>query len=620
MDIAPKNKIAIFAITAGGAQLGRNLKSLLPGSHLYLEKKIASEALPREMIFSGKLENIVSKVINNYSHMVFIMATGVVVRILVPIIKDKYHDPAVLVIDEKGKFVISLLSGHAGGANPFASEIAALIGGMPVITTASDSNSTIKADILGSEYNWIIEDRRHITSVCADIVNGKKVGIYQDAGETSWKPVTLPSNIRLFKSIPALRKARVTTALIITDRNLSDNEKTGLPYHTLVYRPKSLVVGIGCNKGTSNKDIEEAVKLTLSSHLLSILSVRILATIDIKKDEPGINQYAKNHKLKIDYYVSKRLAAVKYIPSPSKMVLKHTGTSAVSEAAAKLSSKTGQLICPKTSYKNKVTIAISRYNNEVQIDSKKGKVYVVGTGPGDISQMTFNARAAIEKSDVVIGYKTYVQLVKPLLTQKEIIVSGMGDEVERVKQSIEIAQKGRIVSLISGGDSGLYGMAGLVEQFVSKHSKKKVDVEIIPGIPAFVSASALLGAPIMNDFVSISLSDHLVPWKEISKRLVMASKGNFVIVLYNPKSGQRQSHFPRAINIILKHRKPTTLVGIVTNAYRAKQSTVISDLEHLLEQEINMNTIVIIGNSETFVYKNRLITPRGYHTKYDLSV
>jgi precorrin-3B C17-methyltransferase len=231
--------------------------------------------------------------------------------------------------------------------------------------------------------------------------------------------------------------------------------------------------------------------------------------------------------------------------------------------------------------------------------------------------MTFRAREAINHSEVVIGYQTYIKLIEPFLGEKEVIATGMGTEVERVKMAISLAKKGRIVSLVSSGDTGIYGMAGLVGEIIREKSGDEFDIEVIPGVPLLAASAALLGAPISGDFVSISLSDYLVPWAEITLRLKLAAQGNFVIVLYNPRSQRRQHQVARAREIIRQYRPPSTPVGIATNAYRQKQGVVITDLEHMLDYEIGMNTTIIIGNSTTFTLNNWMVTPRGYQTKYD---
>ena len=367
------------------------------------------------------------------------------------------------------------------------------------------------------------------------------------------------------------------------------------------------MVGIGCNRGTAVLEIENAIKQVFSEYGLSIKSVKNIATIDIKKDEPGLLEFARKYRLPVEYFDKETLAKVKS-SRPSPAVLKHVGTPAVCESAALLSSGSNSLIVPKVSFKRAVTIAVAR-------SATRGKLFLVGIGPGDAEQMTLKAREAINSSEVVVGYRSYIKLIEPYLGGKEIIATGMGSEVVRVKTALRLVKKGRVVSLVSSGDTGIYGMAGLVGE-IPGH--RDIDIEVIPGVPLLVASAALLGAPLNSDFVSISLSDYLVPWAEITQRLELAAQGNFVIVLYNPRSQKRQRQLIKAREIILKYRPPSTPVGIATNAYRQEQEVLITDLAYMLDYEIGMNTTIIIGNSATFTLDGWMVTPRGYGRKYDL--
>ncbi len=241
----------------------------------------------------------------------------------------------------------------------------------------------------------------------------------------------------------------------------------------------------------------------------------------------------------------------------------------------------------------------------------KGKIFVVGTGPGDNGYICPAAIQALENSDIIVGYKTYIKLIEPFMPGKELISSGMMKEVERCEEVLKLAGTGKSVSLISSGDPGIYGMAGVMLEVVAAR-KSLVEVEIIPGISAASSAASLLGAPLMNDFVVLSLSDLLTPWEIIVRRLHAAGSGDFVVCIYNPRSKTRIRQFDTAIDILQKYQSPETPAGIVKNAMREKQEVLITDLAHLKEQDIDMVTTVICGNSQTRVINGKLVTIRGY--------
>ncbi|MDP4183083.1 MAG: precorrin-3B C(17)-methyltransferase [Bacillota bacterium] len=238
-------------------------------------------------------------------------------------------------------------------------------------------------------------------------------------------------------------------------------------------------------------------------------------------------------------------------------------------------------------------------------------IYVVGLGPGNPGDMTPRAGDAIKNADVVIGYNTYIELIRQYFPQKEFIPSGMTREVERCELARKKALEGKNVALVSSGDSGIYGMAGIMLEVVNK-SSSDITVEVVPGITAASAAASVLGAPIMHDFAVISLSDLMTPLDLIYKRVECAAEGDFVICLYNPKSKNRSDYINKAADIILKHRNKTTPVGIVRNAAREDQEYFITTIEEMLNYQIDMFTVVIIGNSNTYVENGKMITPRGY--------
>lgn len=250
-----------------------------------------------------------------------------------------------------------------------------------------------------------------------------------------------------------------------------------------------------------------------------------------------------------------------------------------------------------------------------------GKLLIIGFGPGSFEHITKRAREAIQESDIVIGYNTYVDLIRELISDQAIVRTGMTEEVSRAQEAVRQAENGKKVAVISSGDAGVYGMAGLVyEVLIEKGWKRNggVEVEVIPGISAINSTASLLGAPIMHDACTISLSDHLTPWELIARRVEAAGQADFVIALYNPRSGRRTRQIVETQRILLKYRSPDTPVGIVKSAYRDREDIVVTTLARMLDHDIGMLTTVVIGNSTTVNYDGLMITPRGYQRKYTL--
>ncbi len=617
-------KAAIIYITDNGLSLAQRLKTLSPDVEIV---KFAP--------------GVVTELWSKYEALVFIMASGIVVRTIAPLLKDKKTDPAVVLLDEAGKFVVSLAGGHLGGANELAREISQFLGGEAVITTASDVNGLPSIDLWARDHDLIIENWHDLPQVGTRYVNNGALRIYSDI------PFAFPDEFL------KVADPRFADAIISNRRDVY----AGSPRCTItgegcstdacrvkgqVYlRPMNLVIGIGCNGGTSGDEIEAAVRGALEEHNLVFSSIGSLATISIKANEPGLKLFAEKYGFPLRSFSPEELNRVEGTVR-SDTVFRATGAHGVAEPAALLAAGADRLLVPKQK-KGNVTVAVAetkkvqstefrvQSNKEAKAETKKGKIYVVGTGPGSLEHITPAAQEAIRKSDVIVGYGTYLDLITELLKGKEVLSTGMTQEVDRCRKAVELARGGKTVAVISGGDPGVYAMAGLVFEILrSQESGDKnrppapgpwthdVSVEVIPGISALNASASRLGAPLMHDFACISLSDRLTPWEVIEKRLEAAATADFVIVLYNPRSKGRAGHIGRAREIILKHRGPATVVGIVKGAMREHESVIVTDLENMKDSDIDMQTTVIIGNSKTFVWNHLMVTPRGYENKFTI--
>jgi cobalt-precorrin 5A hydrolase/precorrin-3B C17-methyltransferase len=565
---------------------------------------------PKAQILKFK-PNDLDEIWRNSNSLIFIMASGIVVRCISRLIKDKRTDPAVVVIDDAGKFVISLLSGHIGGANKLAVEIARHLDGQAVITTASDVNNIPSLDLWAKENNLEIENWSILSHISTKFLNAGSLRVYSD------KDMKLPDGF-LRESKPEIADVLITNRKLDIDIN---EQKEDIP---LYVRPKNLIIGIGCNSNTSEEEIEQAVKKTLMANKLSFMSIHSIATINHKGSEPGLTAFTEKYNFKLNTFSPDELNQVKGIPK-SEIVYKSTGANAVAAPAALLASGADKLLLPKQKTGN-VTIAVAELISKPE--AQKGKLYIIGTGPGSPEHITPCAEKAIYESEIIVGYDKYIYQIQGLLKGKEVISTKMTQEVKRCKTALKLAASGKTVAVVCGGDPGIYAMAGLIFELLHAEEERAesensasdtitypfsgLEVEVIPGISALNACAARLGAPLMNDFVSISLSDRLIPWEVIEKRLEAAAMGDFVIILYNPKSMGRTKHIALARDIILKHRPPDTPIGIVMAAMRKNEQITITDLKNMLKHDIDMQTTVIIGNSQSMVYKNRMITRRGY--------
>lgn len=238
-------------------------------------------------------------------------------------------------------------------------------------------------------------------------------------------------------------------------------------------------------------------------------------------------------------------------------------------------------------------------------------IYVIGIGPGCRDLMTQEAISAMEDAEVIVGYKTYIKLVEDFVKDKEVVQNGMRKEVDRCQDAIDIAKTGKKVAVISSGDAGIYGMAGLILELITKQ-ELDIPVKVVPGVTASIGAAAVLGAPIMHDFCHISLSDLLTPWEVIEKRLRLAAEADFVICLYNPRSKGRSEHLANAFKIMGEFKDGSTPVGIVKDVGREDQEKFICTFDTMDFERVDMTTMVIIGNKSTYIHDDLMITPRGY--------
>ena len=620
---------AIVTLTRRGTDTGLRLSARLPGAVLYAPARFAipADAIPPGVDYRPYAESVrqvLQSAFQTHAALVCVMASGIVARELAPLLSSKHDDPGVVVVDEQGRFAISLIGGHIGGANELARQTAGHLGGQAVITTASDGQALPALDLLGRQYGWRLSDRSAMTAVISASVNGERIGLAQEAGDESWLPQPLPFNWTRFPDMQTLAQAAppVSAAVLITHR-----QPVPLQTPSVIYHPPCLAIGVGCNRNTPADEICAAIEQTLDTAGLSPLSVACVATIEHKADEPGLIAACARLGWPLRVFSAQEIAQVADLPNPSDWAQQALGVPGVAEPAAVLAARadqaTAELIVEKRKFPN-VTVAVA-LQRHAPAATEAGALTVVGIGPGSLEHLTPAARAALEQADVIVGYKRYLDLIESIAPDVPREASGMRGEVARVRQAIALAQSGRRVALVSGGDAGVYGMAGLVFEILrarpasSSGSALQADaVRVVPGVSALNAAAALLGAPLMTDFAAISLSDQLVPLDGILKRLEAVAQADLVICLYNPRSRARAQPFEEACRVLLRHRSPDTPVGIVRAGYRDGQQVALIRLAELPTADVDMLTTIVVGNSATFTYAGRMVTPRGYDTRYEL--
>ena len=348
-------KTSVLAITKNGVNIGTNLKKMFPDWNVFAPSKLTTSAKGITWYSEPTTEKIIELFKNNNA-LICIFSLGAVIRLIAPYLKDKKTDPAVIVIDDKTNFVISVLSGHIGGANELAEEIAKKLGALPVITTAADVNKTIAVDLVGREFNWKIDNESTVTKISAHMINEESVGVFQEAGEKNWYK-KLPKNVIIYKNIDELKKSNSKGCLIISDKTIDDE----ISIKSVIYRPPSLVVGIGLHWDTAKETIRGGIDHCLEKFKLNSKSIAKLVSIKKPKDVQGLIDLGKEMGIPIEYVNREDLAEIS-TPNPSKTVKAFEGTASVSEAAAIKVSK-GQLIVEKQKFPPDLTIAIARIMN-----------------------------------------------------------------------------------------------------------------------------------------------------------------------------------------------------------------------------------------------------------------
>ncbi|GAA0600500.1 precorrin-3B C(17)-methyltransferase [Streptomyces crystallinus] len=558
--------IGLISATAAGAVARDRLAAAWPG---------------RVRVYEGPVREAVERAFAECDQLVCFLATGATVRLLAPLLADKASDPGVVCVDEAGRFAVSLLGGHGGGANALAGEVAEVLGATPVVTTATDAVGVPGLDTLGLPVEGAV------AAVSRAILDGSPVALRADG---VWPLPALPAQVR--------PDAEGSAALHITDRLLE------LGPDEAVLRPKSLVVGVGASKGAPVDEVLGLIGEALADAGLSPLSVAELATVDAKSEEPGIVAAASRLGVPLTTYSAEELAGIA-VPNPSDAPLDAVGTPSVAEAAALAGG--GELLVPKRKSSPEGRAAMATC--AVVRRPARGRLAVVGLGPGARDLLTPRAKDELRRASVLVGLDQYVDQIRDLLRPgTTVLESGLGAEEERARTAVAQARAGHAVALIGSGDAGVYAMASpaLAE------AADDIEVVGVPGVTAALAAAAILGAPLGHDHVSISLSDLHTPWEVIERRVRAAAEADIVVTFYNPRSRGRDWQLPKALGILAEHRAAHTPVGVVRNASRPDESSRLTTLGALDAATVDMMTVVTVGNTATREIAGRMVTPRGY--------
>jgi cobalt-precorrin 5A hydrolase/precorrin-3B C17-methyltransferase len=552
---------------------------------------------------SGGLPTFLAEEWPRSAAFVAVGACGAITRLIAPQLGHKSCDPAVVVLDPAGRFAVPLLGGHAAGGEALAQAIAAALAGEAVLTGSSHHRGQLALDAFGRAWGWRRGggDWDGLTKAAQ---RGLPIAPIHRQGQGLWQQL---------QGLEGLTQGDAADAEPLP---LTVDIQAGAGCH---WHPPSLWLGVGCERGTSLALLERALDTALAAGGLAAEAVAGLASASRKADEPALLQLAEQRGWPLRCFASDALAAVP-VPNPSAVVLAELGTASVAEAAALLAAGPQSRLLQEKRINHSgpgeqgaATVAIAAAAS--QWAPQRGQLHLVGSGPGQLDLLTPDARRALGESCVWVGYGLYLDLLEPLRRPDQLRRDGqLTQERERCREALELACQGLTVALVSSGESGIYGMAGLaLEQWQALADGDRPGFSVHPGISALQLAAARAGAPLMHDFCTISLSDRLTPWEVIERRLQAAASGDFVVALYNPRSRGRDWQLARARTLLLEGGRPaTTPVVLARQLGRAEEAVSLHTLEFLPLDQVDMLTLVMVGNSSSRVAAGRMVTPRGY--------
>ncbi len=584
-------KPVLFCLTQAGADLARKLEGELHG----YRPRVAGA----DVAFDDAAAHLAALFAAGRSIVGF-CAAGILVRAVAPLLEHKRDEPPVVAVSADGRFAIPLLGGHRG-ANRLAHHVAAVLGGQAAVTTAGDVSLGLSLD--EPPAGWRIANIDAVKQVAAALLTGQSVRI---DGAAPW-----------LEALPQDEAAQTTIRVTA--------HKPAAGSNALVYHPPVLAVGVGCERGTPQAEIESLIATTLEEAGLAAGAVACLVSIDVKSDEVGLLAAAETLGTPARFFAAPILAAEEpRVTQASDYVRATVGTASVAEAAALAAvGPAGTLLAPKRK-STRATCAIAQ--SPVPLDASKigrarGHLDIVGIGPGSAAWRTPEASEALAAADCVVGYGLYLDLVADLIDGKQRFETGLGHETGRVERALDLAAEGRRVALVCSGDAGIYALATLAFERLEAGApeRRRIAVRVCPGISALQAAAARLGAPLGHDFCAISLSDLLTPTATIEQRLRAAADGDFVVALYNPASERRRSLLPLARDIFMAARGADCRVACARNLGRDGEIVSIFRLGDAWVESVDMLTLVMIGSTSTRAFamggQQRLYTPRGYAAK-----
>lgn len=588
-------KPVLFVLGASALPLARKLKEPL-GAEIHTPACVAGGD-----VTYAKATAHLGQLFADGRTIIGLCAAGILIRAMAPHLKDKHSEPPVIALAEDGSSAVPLLGGHHG-ANDLARRIAELCSGHAAITTASEVRFGFALD--DPSAGFTLANPQHMKPATAAVLSGAALALKGEANP--FPTADLQAWVPGFEGV----------TLHVTEKAAEGSARD------LVYHPKTLVMGLGCERHAAPSELIALAERMLADNSLDPASLACIASIDIKADEAAIHGVAAHFGVPARFFPADELnRETPRLKNPSDIVAKEVGVPGVAESSALAGAgPTSELIVEKTR-SARGTCAIARAPQPIlnAPGRARGIVHVVGLGPGTPDWRAPAARAALEASSDWVGYGLYLDLAADVKSGQQEHRFPLGGEEDRVRHAIALAKDGKEVALICSGDAGIYAMAALVYEVVDLEPSR-IAVNVIPGISAFQAAAAKAGAMIGHDFCCISLSDLLTPWEAIEKRVKAAAEGDFVISFYNPRSLKRRDQLERAFAILKNHRPADTPVVIASNLGRPEEQVKIVRFDEFNPDDVDMLTLVMVGSSQSKSFtrgdgKAYAYTPRGYAKK-----
>jgi cobalt-precorrin 5A hydrolase/precorrin-3B C17-methyltransferase len=592
---------AIVVLTSGGRALADRLRGALPDAAVH---GLARRVPDGDVRFDDTMAHIAGLFASG-TPIVGVCAAGILIRAVAPLLADKRAEPPVVAVAENGRTVVPLLGGHAG-ANALARRIADALGIEAALTTAAEASLGLALDEPPS--GWTVANPDAAKAVTAALLAGAPVRLDVEAGDAGW-----------LRAAGAVFADSGEAAIRVTDRAAAGDAAT------LVLHPPTLALGIGCERDTGTEEIAALVEATLAAAGLARESVAVVASLELKMDEPAVHALAARLGVPARFFAAATLEAeTPRLATPSDYVYRTVGCHGVAEGAALAAAgPNGELIVPKrTSAHATCAIARTASIDGARIGHAQGRLTVLGAGPGDAAFRAPAADAALAAATDIVGYGLYTDLLGPAAARLVRHDFALGEEEKRCRHALDLAAEGRQVVLASSGDPGIYAMAALVFELLDGDTVKRwarIALEVIPGISAMQLAAARAGAPLGHDFCAISLSDLMTPWDTIEARIRAAAEADFVIAFYNPVSKTRRRQLAAARDILLAHRHADTPAIVARNLARDGERVEVLPLAELDPASLDMLSLVIVGSSASRVVRRGArewaYTPRGYATE-----